>query len=602
MDSSLGMSRAAKKRAKKKQKVNSGDRNEGDASTKHPTAETKSYPKDSHNTLRELESKTVQKRKFVRVKENDETMAAVGDDDDDDESSLQPPQPIQCQKLLDIVGPSSNLPGMTARQKSRAALEFLLGKVSVAEFYLKYWEQKPLCIQKMTDDSHAKRFEQLLSMNRIKEILQEKTTYYGRDLNVARYETSKDGVKRRVTLDRLKDKIVCEEDPTDVRNFVKVDPDDIWTHFERGCTVRLLRPHEHSDGIHSLLSILELEWGCMVGANAYLTPPNSSQGFAPHYDDIEAFCLQLEGKKRWKVYEPLNPGSVLPRFSSTDFKEEDLVGIQPVLDVVLEAGDMLYMPRGWIHQACTLRSGAEENEHSLHLTVSTMQQWSWADLMEVVFPEAIQAAAESGASIELRQGLPRNFLDYMGAMHDNNPEKMPDALKMLAKRVDTNDEESAKARALKQQEKFRSAAKKRIMAVANEAMELLDAACDQMGKRFISDRQPPVWSEEEKNMLYAETKLLPSHLCRLARPGIARLVLEDDKAVVYHCNDNSRTYREYALSPLEFELDDAPAIEQLLGTTEPHWICITDLVHDTIEDKIGVAQSLYDENILLLRE
>jgi len=27
----------------------------------------------------------------------------------------------------------------------------------------------------------------------------------------------------------------------------------------------------------------------------------------------------------------------------------------PVLDVVLKAGDMLYLPRGWIHQAVTDR-------------------------------------------------------------------------------------------------------------------------------------------------------------------------------------------------------------------------------------------------------
>ena len=38
-----------------------------------------------------------------------------------------------------------------------------------------------------------------------------------------------------------------------------------------------------------------------AGVNIYITPyPNESkveQGFAPHYDDIDAFLLQLEGKK-----------------------------------------------------------------------------------------------------------------------------------------------------------------------------------------------------------------------------------------------------------------------------------------------------------------
>lgn len=44
-------------------------------------------------------------------------------------------------------------------------------------------------------------------------------------------------------------------------------------------------------------------------SNAYLTPPGS-QGFAPHYDDIDAFIMQLEGAKAWKVY--VDPDNLLP--------------------------------------------------------------------------------------------------------------------------------------------------------------------------------------------------------------------------------------------------------------------------------------------------
>jgi bifunctional lysine-specific demethylase and histidyl-hydroxylase NO66 len=79
----------------------------------------------------------------------------------------------------------------------------------------------------------------------------------------------------------------------------------------------------------------------MVGANAYLTPPNASQGFAPHYDDIEAFCLQLEGRKRWKAYPP-PPTVQLPRTSSPDFTTQDLqaMDLTPVMDIVLNEGDL----------------------------------------------------------------------------------------------------------------------------------------------------------------------------------------------------------------------------------------------------------------------
>jgi lysine-specific demethylase/histidyl-hydroxylase NO66 len=156
------------------------------------------------------------------------------------------------------------------------------------------------------------------------------------------------------------------------------------------------------------------------------------------------------------------------------------------------------------------------------------------------------------------------------------------------------------------QEHFRAEAKHRIMRVAKEAMDMLDAACDQVGKQYITSCQPPALTPTEKAMSSATDekalKVLPNMMVRLLRPNIARLVLEDGMAVVYHCMDNSRIYHGKPNSPLEFETDDAPAIEQLLKTLEPHWICVEDLYHDTIEDKVGVVQSLYDEGLLALRK
>lgn len=49
--------------------------------------------------------------------------------------------------------------------------------------------------------------------------------------------------------------------------------------------------------------------------------------------------------------------------------------------VELGPGDLLYMPRGLIHQAVS-----PPGYHSLHLTVSTNQHNTWADLLEVGGP------------------------------------------------------------------------------------------------------------------------------------------------------------------------------------------------------------------------
>jgi len=38
----------------------------------------------------------------------------------------------------------------------------------------------------------------------------------------------------------------------------------------------------------------------------------------------------------------------------------------------------------------------------------------------------------------------------------------------------------------------------------------------------------------------------------------------------------------------------------LLTTIEPHWISVQDAIHDDIEDKMDIAQSLYDEGIFAI--
>lgn len=79
--------------------------------------------------------------------------------------------------------------------------------------------------------------------------------------------------------------------------------DVVWDYYRNGCSVRLLNPQTYHTELRELNTRLQEVFGSFVGANAYLTPPNS-QGFAPHYDDIEAFVLQIEGEKMWRVYAP----------------------------------------------------------------------------------------------------------------------------------------------------------------------------------------------------------------------------------------------------------------------------------------------------------
>lgn len=77
-----------------------------------------------------------------------------------------------------------------------------------------------------------------------------------------------------------------------------------------------------------------------------MTPKNSS-GFAPHSDDVDTFLIQTEGRKLWTVYAPLN---ILPLESSGNLAENYVNTLDIVFHEYLYAGDLLYMPRGYVHK------------------------------------------------------------------------------------------------------------------------------------------------------------------------------------------------------------------------------------------------------------
>lgn len=523
-DNSKGMSRAAKKRAKKKQKKQAPEEEQP------ATDKKRTLPADDNKQGKP--QGILKKPKFVasategKPKRNDSHEEDQEDQEEDavEVDDIQLPEEIQALiksneiQLKDILllkdstkeekkkgakkkaaddeedmeeeeeGEENPWEELTAKERARAAMNFLLAPAdSTAEdFYEEYWEKKALVVQG-TSQAHRHRFDGFLSLKNIRHMTEKHTLHYGKDLNVTRYHSVRPGEpKKRANIDPPP----YEDSKTGETKYVEVDSEFIWSQFEENsATIRLLCPHKHNNAVHSLLSLFESEWGCMVGANAYLTPKGASQGFAPHYDDIEAFCLQLEGRKRWKVYAPKKEER-LPRASSEDFSEDYMKDLEPVMDVVLEPGDMLYMPRGWIHHGITLPP-SQGNEHSLHLTMSAMQQWAWVDFLEVLMPEALEAAANSETSVSLRTGLPRNFLDYTGAMHDQRDDGLPETLragstdkKKAAASADTgdekkeqseenDDEDEKRKRIIRLQEKFRNDAKKRIMRVAKEVRRLM---------------------------------------------------------------------------------------------------------------------------------
>ena len=67
--------------------------------------------------------------------------------------------------------------------------------------------------------------------------------------------------------------------------------------------------------------------------------------------------------------------------------------------------------------------------------------------------------------------------------------------------------------------------------------------------------------------------------------------------------DNSREAYSSVNSPLEFELDDGPAIEELLAAY-PEGVVVDELSHSSeeTEDKVSIATALFKEGFLVVED
>ena len=170
-----------------------------------------------------------------------------------------------------------------------------------------------------------------------------------------------------------------------------IDPGRVFDLFGSGATVVLQSLQRSWAPVAGFCRDLELELTHPVQANAYLTPAGAA-GLAPHHDSHDVFVLQVAGCKHWVVHEPLVEAP-LPHQRAP----AERAAAQPVLfEVALEPGDVLYLPRGFVHAARAQASA------SLHLTIGVLAV-TVADALHALVREALEDAPH------LRRSLPPGF-------------------------------------------------------------------------------------------------------------------------------------------------------------------------------------------------
>uniref|UniRef100_A0A673GA00 Bifunctional lysine-specific demethylase and histidyl-hydroxylase n=1 Tax=Sinocyclocheilus rhinocerous TaxID=307959 RepID=A0A673GA00_9TELE len=366
--------------------------------------------------------------------------------------------------------------------------------------YRDNWEKKPILIQRQNPDY----YKGLFSTAEFDHILRNDDVQYGVNLDVTSYTNGKRETHNPKNL-------------TNIKLYVYSQMLFVFC-YQSGCSLRMLNPQAFSSTVWQVLSILQEKFGSMVRSE----------------------------------------DEVLPLVSSSNFSQDEIG--QPIMDVVLEAGDLLYFPRGFIHQGDCL-----PDAHSLHLTVSSFQRNSWGDLLLKLMPAALETAMEE--DVEFRKGLPLDYLQFMGVQ--NSEKEDPRRDKFIA---------------------HVEGLMKKLVSFAPA-----DAAVDQKARDFLHDCLPPVLSAGESHNNTPQLKVrwgfLLKYIC------LHRLCGDGETVSLFYTTENSRVYRKEEPKSIEMKAEHIDAMEFLIHSY-PKFVSVASLPCEKMEAKMSLAELLFEKGLI----
>lgn len=246
-----------------------------------------------------------------------------------------------------------------------AAAEFdferLIAPYTRDQFFSEYWEAKPLAIS----GRQANYYATLLSGSDIDYIL-------STSFSLARSHVEILGIDNPELLGK---------------NHVSA----VYEAYGQGASFRILGINLHWKALWLFCRHIEEVFAFPVGANLYCTPKNS-RGLARHYDRYDTLILQIAGSKHWAVYSspqklPLEYVPLLGfeksgkaiQYRGAPVASEvvaQTTSEEPIEEFVMEPGDLLYLPRGFVHEART------SDDISVHVTIG-IHALTWLDLIAV---------------------------------------------------------------------------------------------------------------------------------------------------------------------------------------------------------------------------
>lgn len=127
-------------------------------------------------------------------------------------------------------------------------------------------------------------------------------------------------------------------------SFSDIEPGLFRKYITKGATLVIDAVNELHPEIDAIAATLERHFGAQIQANLYAVL-GSTAGFDIHWDDHDTVVVQVSGEKKWEIYAPTRSHPI-----KDDIEQPPLPTSKPQTTIVMKAGDVLYLPRGWWHR------------------------------------------------------------------------------------------------------------------------------------------------------------------------------------------------------------------------------------------------------------
>lgn len=419
----------------------------------------------------------------------------------------------------------------------KEVLNWLINPFNVNDFIATKFEQRVILPHRKS----PKYYSELISLDEIEKILQKNTLEYQKNVIVTN----------------------CVNGKTNRNDYLtgRAIPHQIWELYEKGFTICLNNLEHFSANMHVLCSHLQEFFYATIETCTILSTPNS-QGFAARYDESESFIMQIDGRSQWQIWSPRNNSEILPLFKSQDINDEDLP--KPILETILESGDMIYLPRGYIYKSKT-----GQGTHSLQVKLNVYKNNSFFDLFET-----LQSKMSSLATIKASRAL---------QMDPSVPQSkiVKNIRKILLETIDEIED--------------------------NE----IDNAVDQMAIRFQRNAlRPNLISDELGNSAFGiKTKidqngnikpwtLTDKTLFRLIRGNILRLIQKDGNLLIYSYLNNEPMKPNRVEDAFEVNESASVVIDYLLKVY-PVYVTLNELPVN-VSEAYDAISDLWKRGLLLI--